>query len=66
MRAEGGTPTLAALKMALAKERAERDDEEEIEVSEESVEGIYLLTDGKPDTSMSKVSSSISQIRPPM
>ena len=42
--------------MALAKEKAEQDEEEE--VSEESVQGIYLLTDGKPDTSMSKVSSS--------
>ena len=44
LRAEGGTPTLQALSMALPKEG-----------EEESVKGIYLVTDGKPDTSMAKV-----------
>ena len=44
LKAEGGTPTLTALSMALPKEG-----------EKESVRGIYLLTDGKPDTSMAKV-----------
>ena len=44
LRAEGGTQTLTALSMALPKDG-----------EEEPVKGIYLLTDGKPDTSMTKV-----------
>ena len=53
LRAEGSTPTLKAIKMALRKE--EEEGEEENEEGKKKVDGIYLLSDGKPDTSMAKV-----------
>jgi len=53
LRAEGGTPTLTALSMALP-----------AVVEERSGRGIYLVTDGKPDTSMTKVLSEVSRLNP--
>ena len=61
LRAEGSTPTLAALKMALqhseeAKEGEEKEEQQQLPPRKKGINGIYLLSDGKPDTSMAKVS----------